>query len=106
MWWIGSIAGLRCFGSMPRCGLVALAIAVPWRSRAELHPVPAHQRCATQLRIATATVDVMLRGTGLRDDQRAACHSNLNAYGLASNPSAHTTPSPSAPAGGLIHIYV
>ena len=60
-------------------------------------------------RIATATVDVMLRGTGLPDDQRAACHSNLNACGLASNPAPvppQTTPSPSAPAGGLIYIYV
>ena len=46
-------------------------------------------------RIATATVDVMLRGTGLRDDQRAAWHSML--AGLPPTPVPPQPPVPLPP---------
>ena len=58
-------------------------------------------------RIATATVDVMLGG--LRDDQRAAWHSNGNACGLASNPTVPLDTTPKAQAlcpRGRLNIYI
>ena len=96
-WWIGSIAGLRCFGSIPvRFGRACDCCTLEEPSRAASCNQLANDVACAIHRIATATAAVMLRGTGLRDDQRAASCMTLNACGLASNPSAPITPSPSA----------
>ena len=106
MWWIGSIAGLRCFGSMP----------VRFRRACD---------CCTleePSRAASCTSSPTMCYTGLQLQQLMSCYegrvfvtiNELHATqismlaGLPPTPvpPQPPRPSPSAPAGGLIYIYV
>ena len=89
------------------CSLVALAIAVPWRSRAELHRcTPAHQpTCYTGLQQLMACYEGRIIVT------TNELHVALNSYGLASGSAPTPVPRPQPPVpllarGRLTVIYI